>query len=172
MTLVVLIALALWLTASVANQFPGPWTGLLSGLNTFALLPRLHFFAPDPIDVDYHLVFHDFLADGQASPWRQIPTERNGPTRILWSTAKRDHQAMLTTVAGLAGLQQSVAPVVRDPLAAIQLSLPYLFLLHRARQAPRFPESHERQFMIVETTGFGTSRQVALGILSNPHRLD
>ena len=171
MTILVLVLLAAWLAISVGNQIRGPWARFLGVPNSFALLPRLEFFAPDPIDVDYHLVFHDFLEDGQATPWRRIPAERDGPLRILWSTAKRDHQAMLAAVAALAGLQQSVAPVVRDPAAVIQLSLPYLFLLHRVQQGPRLPGSRERQFMVVETTGFGASRRLALGVLSNPHRL-
>jgi hypothetical protein len=138
----------------------------------FALLPSNGFFAPDPVDVDYHLVFRDFSEEGDAGPWREIPTERDGPLRMFWSTAKRDHQAMLAAVSGLAGLQQLVAPLVEDPESLIQISLPYLFLLHRVLAEPRAPGSAERQFMIVETRGFGESRRMELSILSNPHRFD
>jgi hypothetical protein len=172
MTAIVLGVLGLWLVASVANQVPGPWARFLGPLGGFSVLPGLAFFAPDPIDVDYHLVVRDFLDDGQAGPWKEIPPERHGPLRALWSTAKRDHQAMLGAVSALASIQQSVAPVVAEPAALMQISFPYLFLLHRARQAPRDPEARERQFMIVETKGFGAERRMDLGILSNPHRLD
>jgi hypothetical protein len=171
MTVLVLILLAVWLAASVANQIDGPWSRWLAGCNAFTLLPRLDFFAPDPVDVDYHLAVRDFDQEGAAGPWREIPAERDGPLRIFWSTAKRDHHAMGTAVTNLALLQQCVAPAASDPAGVIQISLPYLFLLHRALEGPRLAGAHERQFMVVEASGFGAARRVALGILSNPHRL-
>jgi hypothetical protein len=171
-TTAVLVLLAVWLLLSAANQINGPWTRLLGPLNSVSLLPALFFFAPDPVDVDYHLVFRDFMEDGEAGRWQQIPIEREGPWRVLWCTAKRDHQAMTLAVAGLAGLQQTVTPVARDPEGLIQVSIPYLFLLHRVLAAPRPAGAQQRQFMVVETSGFRPRRRVALGILSNPHRLD
>jgi hypothetical protein len=171
MTVVVLVLLAGWLVLSVANQINGPWIQFLGRPNSFTLLPRLDFFAPDPVDVDYHLAFRDLGVDGQGGPWRQIAVERDGPLRIVWSTAKRDHHAMAGAVSSLAGLQTAVAPAARDAEGLIQISIPYLFLLHRVQQEPRLPGAHERQFMVVESSGFGASRRVALGILSNPHRL-
>jgi hypothetical protein len=138
----------------------------------FALLPANAFFAPDPIDVDYHLVFRDFFENGEAGPWREISIERDGRFRFLWSTAKRDHQALLAAVSGVAGIQQLVAPLLDAPEVVIQVSLPYLFLLHLFLAAPRTPGAVERQFMIVETRGFGDSRAMDLSILSNPHRFD
>jgi hypothetical protein len=171
MTGLVIAVLGLWLLVSIANQFRGPWGRFLDHLNAYSLLPRLEFFAPDPIDVDYHLAYRDFTADGQPGPWKQIAIERDGPSRLVWSTAKRDHQAMLGAVSGLAVMQQHVAPLVPDPSAVLQISLPYLFLLHQVQQAPRAVTTTHRQFMVVEAIGFGSSRRLSLGILSNPHEL-
>jgi hypothetical protein len=172
MTALVVGLLLIWLVLSAANQIPGPWTASLGKVGMFALLPANGFFAPDPIDVDYHLVFRDFLENDEAGPWREIPAERDGPFRMFWSTAKRDHQAILAAVSGLGGIQQFVAPLTEDPESLIQISLPYLFLLHRVLAEPRTPGAKERQFMIAETRGFGELRRMELSILSNPHRFD
>jgi hypothetical protein len=171
-TVLVLILLFVWFVISAANQIPGPWTVALGRVGTFSLLPGNSFFAPDPVDVDYHLVFRDFRGNDQLGPWREIPTERDGWLRLFWSTAKRDHQAMLAAVSGLAGIQEFVAPIVGDAEAIVQVSQPYLFLLHRVVSQPRAEGADERQFMIVETRGFGEQRRMELAILSNPHRLD
>lgn len=171
MTGLVIAVLGLWLLVSIANQIPGPWGRVLDRLNAFSLLPRLEFFAPDPIDVDYHLAYRDFTGDGQPGPWKQIAIDRDGWLRIIWSTAKRDHQSMLGAVAGLALLQDRVAPLLHDPSAILQISLPYLYLLHQVQQAPRSRSARQRQFMIVEANGFGDSRRLSLGILSNSHEL-
>jgi hypothetical protein len=165
MTAVVIVVLAAWVLVAVLNHVTGPWTRLFGAFNGFSLFPRLDFFAPDPLDVDYHLVVRDVEPEG---PWRRVAIDRDGPLKMLWSPAKRDHQALLAAVADLAGLQQCVAPVVRDADAVIQVSLPYLFLLHAALQAPS--AARVGQFMIVESAGFGEARQVALGILSGPHQ--
>jgi len=172
MTGVVLVLLLVWFALSAANQIPGPWTSALGKLGTFGILPANGFFAPDPVDVDYHLVFRDFLEDDQAGPWREIAGEHDGPLRFLWSTAKRDQQAILAAVSGVGGIQQMVAPLVEDPESLIQISLPYVLLLHRVLAEPRTPGAKERQFMIVETRGFAAGRQIELSILSNPHRFD
>ena len=172
MTATVLALLGLWFLASVANQIPGPWARLLGPVAVFGVLPGVAFFAPEPVDVDYHLVIRDFFDDGRSGLWRELVPERTGRWRALWNVAKRDHQAMLTAVASLASLQRSVAPTAVAPDAIIQLSLPYLFLLHSSLRAPRAPGARERQFMILETRGFGAARKMELGILSNPHRLD
>jgi hypothetical protein len=172
MTALVIGLLLTWFVLSAANQIPGPWTTALGKLGISVVLPANAFFAPDPIDVDYHLVFRDFLENEDATSWREIPTDRDGPFRFLWSTAKRDHQAILAAVSGVAGVQQIVAPLVEEPDALIQVSLPYLFLLHHAIAQPRAAEAKERQFMVVEARGFAPRRRLNLAILSNPHRLD
>jgi hypothetical protein len=172
MTVLVLIVLAVWFVLSAANQIPGPWRGRLGPLSSFSLLPSNSFFAPDPIDVDYHLVFRDMRGSEQIGPWRQIAFESDGWARLFWSTAKRDHQAMLAAVSGLAGVQQLVAPVVDDAESIMQVSLPYLFLLHRVLSEPRTHGADERQFMVVQTSGFCQRRGMELAVLSNYHRFN
>lgn len=171
MTTLVFIVLGAWLLASLANQFAGPWTRSLRALNWCSLLPRLAFFAPDPIDVDYHLAYRDLLDDDEPGPWQSLAIERDGRWRLLWSPAKRDYQSLLEAVAALALLQNAVTPAVEDAESLLQLSLPYLFLLHLVQHAPARPSTRERQFMVVESNGFGPSRHLALGILSSFHRL-
>jgi len=172
MTALVVGIFIAWFALSAANQIPGPWTSILRPFGVFGLLPDYTFFAPDPIDLDYHLVIRDFFENGEAGSWREIAIERDGPLPLLWSTVKRDRQAMLTAVSGLGGIQQFVAPIVDDPEALLQISLPYLFLLHRAVSETRSPGAQARQFMVVETQGFTKPRRMELSILSNPHNFD
>lgn len=130
----------------------------------------MHFFAPEPSDVDYHLAFRDIAPNGHLGPWHSAPVPSKSPLGLLWFPEKRDHESLMSAVGGIASLQPVLADLDRDTDALVQLSFPYLFLLNRAQQAAPLAADVRRQFMVVETSGFGPSRTVALGILSNPHK--
>lgn len=61
-----------WLAASILNQFRFSWFQRFRQYDSFSLLPIWSFFAPNPGQSDYHLVFRDRQHDGSHSEWSEI----------------------------------------------------------------------------------------------------
>jgi hypothetical protein len=163
---------AIWLLLSAANQVPPLRRRFHATLNSFCVLPALGLFAPEPADVDYHLVWRDHRADGTCTEWREIAREPAGSWRGLTNPCGRDASAMIQIVSALSILGGAVAPACRNGDRIVLASLPYLVLLNVVLAQPRTQGAVARQFAIVETSGFGAEREVALGIASAPHRLE
>ena len=171
MTIAITVVLAIWFALSVMNQIPAARRFLTGTLNSFNILPSFALFAPDPADVDYHLVYRDHRADGSCGEWLEIVVAPGGATRALWNPTARDCGALLQAVAGLSILSSAVAPRCRNGDLIILVSLPYLLVLNLARAAPRTDGAVARQFAIVESTRFGADRTLELGIASPLHAL-
>jgi hypothetical protein len=174
MTALVIALLGLWLLLSIANQLDGPIRRALAGLNALHLLPRYTFFAPDPIDVDYHLVFRDLAADGSPTAWQECflgPERRHGLVEVFWDPSHRAHTTLNQVVVAITLLGSSVARASDLGVRVVAVSFPYTFLLHAAMRSPASEQSMRRQFMIVETVGTRPNRRMRLGILSEKHRI-
>ena len=172
MTIALAVVLSMWFLLSVANQVPALRRVFNGTLNSFCLLPALGLFAPEPSDVDYHLAWRDRMSDGTIGTWHEIAFEPAGWWRAGWNPNGRYGAAILQLVSALSILDGAVAPTYRNGERILLLSLPYLVLLNVVVGQPRDRDSVARQFMIVETTGFGADRKVAVGISSPFHPLD
>jgi hypothetical protein len=172
MTTALIVIFALWFAATIANQVPALRRRFAGTLNSFGVLPSLGLFAPEPRDVDYHVVYRDADADGAYTAWRELAFDPGGPLRALWNPGGRDCGAMIHIVASLSILGGAVAPSCRTGDHVVLVSLPYLVLLHAVLAEPRSPGAVARQFAVVETTGFGADRALSLGISSPLHPLD
>jgi hypothetical protein len=162
----------LWFAASVALYVPGPWQGPIRKLAAWSVMPAVTYFAPDPVDVDFHLVFRDVLLDGTTGSWQEVPFENPRPLSLLWDLSKRQQRALLDATSELSRLASEVAPACRSGERMLLLSFPYLFLLNLVAHQPRARGATHRQFVIVQSQGFGNERRLSLGIASELHALD
>jgi hypothetical protein len=172
MTIAIATVFAIWLLLSAANQIPAISRRLNGTLNAFCVLPALGLFAPEPADVDYHLMWRDRRADGSLTEWSEIEARSAGWWRGVWNPRGRDRGAMIQIVSALAILDGAIAPACRNGERVIVASIPYLVLLNVVMSQPASQSAVARQFAIAETSGFGRDRKVALGIASPLHPLE
>jgi hypothetical protein len=172
MTIAIVVVLSIWFVLTVANQVHQARRRLNGTLNSFGVLPSLGLFAPEPRDVDYHLVWRDRRADGTYGAWSEIVVEPGGAARAIWNPTSREVGALLQIVAALSILNSAVVPACRNAERIVLVSLPYLILLNVALAQPRAADAVARQFAVLETTGFGAARTVELGISSPLHPLE
>lgn len=138
------LLLSAWFAVTVFCQFPGR-----SVRDRLALVPRWTFFAPNPGEWDYHLVFRDY--DEGASPlmsWTEIDEHvQRSPLNALWNPGKRYRKAVIDCC-------QLCLPY-RNRLEAIRTSVPYLALLNVVMAQPRYDGAGLRRFAIIGTKRFG-----------------
>ena len=160
--------LATWLVGSIVNQFRFAWFQRIAERDSFALLPLWTFFAPNPGQSDYHVVYRDRHADGSMTDWREIDiTEPRRWYSFLWNPEKRSKKVLSDIVASLVdtiGTQPDLGN-------AIMLTLPYLLLLNVISQLDTTPDVTHRQFVIVETFGFNPTDKPRVILRSDFHAL-
>lgn len=164
----ILIALLLagWFIGSVLNQFGFGWFERIRAYDYFSLLPIWTFFAPNPGQSDYHLVYRDKLDDGHLTEWREIEiTEPRRPYSFLWNPEKRSKKVLSDVVASI------VSSSLRDQEigSEIMLSLPYLILLNVVSHIGSTPDTTYRQFVLVETFGFRPTSKARIILRSDFH---
>lgn len=163
--------LALWFVGSVFNQFQLKWfEKIRSNVDHFSLLPLWTFFAPNPGQTDYHLVYRDRRADGSLTEWMELAiTESRKFHSFVWNPEKRSKKVISDVVATLI---ESIGPVPPDEAEfAIMLSLPYLVLLNVVSNLAPTPGATHRQFVIAETAGFKRTEKPRLVLKSDFHPL-
>lgn len=160
--------LGAWFIASVLNQLSLPCFARIAMYDRFALLPLWTFFAPNPGQSDYHLVYRDRAADGSTSEWREIEiTEERRALSLLWNPEKRSKKVLSDLVSVLLTSMQASPEMER----AIVVSVPYLLLLNVVNDFPRCSEAADRQFVVVETFGFHATAQSRVLLRSDYHPL-
>lgn len=167
---VVASLLALWFVGSVLNQFQFEWFDKIRNLDHFSLLPLWTFFAPNPGQTDYHLVYRDRRADGVTTDWMEVAiTQSRKFHSCMWNPEKRSKKVISDVVATL---MESIPSVPPDKAAfAIMLSLPYLVLLNFVSNLAATPGATHRQFVIAETAGFKRTEHPRLVLKSDFHPL-
>jgi hypothetical protein len=162
--------LALWFVGSVLNQFQFEWFEKIKNADHFALLPLWTFFAPNPGQTDYHLVYRDRRADGSITEWMELAiTESRKFHSFVWNPEKRSKKVISDVVATL---MESIRHVPPDEAGfAIMLSLPYLVLLNVVSNLAATPGATHRQFVIAETAGFKRTEDPRLVLKSDFHPL-
>lgn len=142
---------AVWFILSVINQFGFRWFDHMLEIDYFSLIPYWTFFAPNPGQTDYHLVYRDRLPDGSTTSWREVVlTEPRGLISFIWNPKKRSKKV-------LSDVAMSIARIVRtDPRTEqfVIVSFQYLLILNYLTKSLPAPAGVERQFAIVETAGF------------------
>jgi hypothetical protein len=147
---------AIWLLLTIMNEFRLSWFNRITRRDTFHLIPRWTFFAPNPPRSDYHLQYRDRLADGVITPWAQIPTL--SPRHLysfLWNPEKRANKVVRDAVTTL----RRCTPEDRRNASLMMWTLPYVLLLNYACSMKASSEALHRQFRVVESDGFESSQQ-------------
>src|SRR5262249_37642559 len=114
MTWVVCSIFVIWLALSIANQVPITRNRLTATLNSFGVLPAFSLFAPEPVDVDYHLVWRDLTSEGTYGDWRELIFAPSTRGRAVWNPGGRDLSAMIQVVSDLSILASAFAPSSRS----------------------------------------------------------
>lgn len=154
----------IWLVASVLVYVPGLKLHIRKW-DVLALVPQWNFFAPRPAQHDYVLLYRDQLEDGSITDWTQVSVI--APRRIwsiIWNPRKRDNKALFDTVTDLAAhLRQSVA--------ALEVSVPYLAILNYISEIPRFGPARFTQFLLMRSQVLPKTREHEVLFLSHLHSL-
>jgi hypothetical protein len=170
MNKVVLILLVGWLALSFLNQSPRVQPMLMK-LNALKLLPFFSLFAPDPIDTDCHLLWRDIGANRKIGPWNELSIFPCAAiVRALWNPCVRELNSLQQVAAELDVLSEIAAGSPQGQRLII-LSVPYLVLLSAVSRLPHSPNAERRQFMVVNTRGFGRERRVEVSVTSEAHDL-
>lgn len=163
--LIALIFLA-WFVLSVLNQFGFTWFDKITRHDHFALLPLWTFFAPNPGQSDYHLVYRDRKTDGSVTEWHEIEmTERRKPFGFIWNPEKRSKKVLSDVVTSIV----SSIPTANESDQVIMLSIPYLILLNVVTHIDGEGQGTYRQFVLVETFGFNPTSEPRLVLRSDFH---
>lgn len=167
-TVLISLVLGAWLIGSVLNQFQLGWFQRIASRDPFLLLPLWTFFAPNPGQSDYHLVYRDRLADGGLSEWHEI--EISEPRRAyscFWNPEKRSKKVLSDVVSTVVSSHRAQGQIGNEFL----LSLQYLLLLNVVDQQPASANATHRQFLIVETFGFTPTEKPRAILRSDFHAL-
>jgi len=172
MDVIVLLIFSGWLAITIIGQSHDKRVNRLRRYDLFNLVPMWTFFAPNPGQNDYHLIYRDQLDDRTVTDWTEIPlTHRRTAYSSLWNAAKRDTKVLADIVSAVASQvqyhQERETPidVIGD---AVMLSTPYLLLLNivlsRGETSERITH---RQFLLAQSHGFNTDRMPEI-ILCSP----
>lgn len=129
------------------------------------LVPEWKFFAPNPAQGEYHLLFRDQLADGTVTPWTEVTFPHNRRWwNVVWNPEKRANKALFDAIVSLAG------EVIACP-AGLVASIPYLTLLSYVSRLDRFSTPAFTQFMVLHDFSPFMHREPALVFSSDLHSL-
>lgn len=168
MSAVLLAILGIWLLLVILAQFKTcrKWMSWLHARDYCALMPEWSLFAPEPVVGDLQLLYRDKLLDGRFTLWKEVPFHKASLVRAIWNPEKR----RLKTTLNAATLVLQMA--ARNPKSqALFISHPYMILLMCIISIPRWKCSDCRQFVIVRTFGYDTSREAEILLLSPLHKL-
>lgn len=130
------------------------------------LLGSFSFFAPDPVEADFHLVYRLIFPDAKIQPWTEIPIVRYRPVfAVLWNPQRRLHAAVRSALLSMA------RHVSKGRKESIQETAPYLMLLNLAiRYAPR-KGAASIQYAVLRSRLFPVEDQPALVLKSGLHAI-
>jgi len=129
------------------------------------LVPEWKFFAPNPAQGEYHLLFRDQLEDGSVTPWTEVTFPRNRRWwNVAWNPDKRANKALFDAIVGLAS-------EVISSSEGLVASIPYLTLLSYVSGLSRFSTPTYTQFMVLHDFSSFMHREPALVFSSELHSL-
>ena len=156
--------LCLWTALTVGLQVPG-LRNRIRRLDVFLLLPEYRFFAPNPIQYDYHLLYQDEFGDGSVSGWTEVcklPDRR--VLDVVWNPRKRERKALLDAVNLLSEISQVEGIYV-------PATTPYLLLLNKIDSMPRTYSAQRTRFRLMVSRESRGSYFCTDIFVSDVHRL-
>jgi hypothetical protein len=137
-------------------------------LDIFSMVPRWTFFAPNPGQSDYHLLYRDIWLNGNTSNWKEVNIGySDNYTTILWNPLKRKSKAIHDIFSQVI-VEIKAKP---DDLQRLKISLPYLMILNHVNALDHDIHTAKVQFMIMEAFGYNENKEPQIALLSDMHRL-
>lgn len=169
-TVIVAVVLTAWLVVSAAGQLTVPWgkrpLDRLRTLDVFGLIPNYKFFAPRPVQHDFHLLMRTADTSGECGPWRQVagPPERRW-WHAAWNPDRRAFKILSDVMAVAYRFDE-------DKPRAVQTSLPYLAILNYITQAAsQDPAAVHVQFVLAISHGVLSNEDPNVVFKSDLHAL-
>ncbi|MFD0407333.1 hypothetical protein [Kitasatospora sp. NPDC127116] len=167
-TVITAVALTAWFIVSAVGQLTVPRRLLdrLRAWDIFGIVPNYRFFAPRPVQHDYHLLMRTAGSSGEFGPWHQVA---GPPDRCWWHIAwNPDRRAF----KGLSDVMSVAHRFDVQRPRAVQVSLPYLAILNYVTAvASRDPAAREVQFVLAISHGVLSDESPDVIFKSGRHRL-
>ena len=161
---VLIVLFAAWFLISLVSLVPS-WRNHIRRYDRLTLIPEWKFFAPNPGQWDYYLVYRDQLPDGNVTDWTEVAVDApRAWWNVIWNPAKRGNKALTDCVVLLA---KHLA--AQDP--AIEASVPYLTLLNHISSFPRLGGTEYTQFALIQFHARGSQEEPELLFSSALHSL-
>lgn len=168
-TVIVASVLAVWFGLSAACQLTVPWgerpLDRLRARDVFGLIPNFKFFAPQPVQHDFHLLMRT-VVDGAHGPWSQVagPPERCW-WHAVWNPDRRAFKILSDVMAVAYRFDE-------DKPRAVQTSLPYLAILNYITEAAsQDPSASHVQFVLAISHGVLSTEEPSVVYKSDLHSL-
>jgi hypothetical protein len=131
----------------------------------FSLVPEWKFFAPNPAQGDYILLYRDQLADGTVTPWTEVAlAQKRRWWNAAWNPGKRANKALFDAMVEVSS-EASLYPEI------LVGSVAYLTLLNYISSLGRFARPSFTQFMILHSFSSTVKREPRLIFSSSLHAL-
>ena len=125
------------------RYFPSLWDRIPL-LSNF--IPSWSFFAPNPYQSDYHILFRTVSVDGEVGEWKQA--YQHAALRRFYAFIWNPNKWFLKASVDIAIDLLKVSTAVQDK-KRICLSLPYLSILNYVQALSRDPAAAKAQFVIM-----------------------
>jgi hypothetical protein len=155
---------AVWFVISVLCLLPS-LRDHIRRRDVLTLIPEWKFFAPNPGQWDYHLVYRDQLPGGILTDWTEVAeVTPRAWWNAVWNPAKRGNKALADCVVVMA------KHIVAED-GVIEASVPYLTLLNYISSLPRLGRTEYTQFALIQFHARGSREEPELLFVSALHSL-
>lgn len=131
----------------------------------FMLIPEWRFFAPNPAQGDFHLLYQDTFPDGSCTNWTEVrPTIERSWWNIVWNPGKRECKALFDAV-NLLNMRIAISG------KSLEGSIPYLTLLNHVSSLPRSFTPTFTRFLLMKSHGASPEKEPEAMFFSGVHEL-
>ncbi|MDS1272267.1 hypothetical protein RIF23_18415 [Lipingzhangella sp. LS1_29] len=155
----VVVAMGLWFLATASAQHPNRAFDRLRGRDpTGLLIGNWRFFAPEPAQHDFHLLYRVLLGDGAQTEWRAASwIEPRRWRQTLWFPEHRREKAVFDLVNELVAVGGNLVDNDVTHLPAYRLLRDHVHSVAAAEHAEDDPPAQGFQFLIARHSGHDTS---------------
>lgn len=129
------------------------------------LVPEWRFFAPQPAQGDYHLLYRDRYHDGSLTNWTEVrPTMERRWWNVAWNPGKRERKAVFDAFT-------EFTPYLSRTDTTLECSVAYLTVLNHVSSIPRSTSPEFTQFLLMASHGGSPEKDPDIIYISHIHSL-